>query len=278
MTSQTYLVTGGNTGIGKAIALSLAQQGRHVVIVSRDPAKGAAAADDIRASSANPKVDLIAGDLSSIAGVARLADQILAECPDLAVLINNAGVWMTERVITADGLELSFMVNHLAPLMLSLRLLDRLRANAPARIVAVNAGLYPQGRIDLARTPYGQDFGSMRTYATSKQCNVLAMLELARQVAGSGVTVNLVHPGVIRTQLGAASGLLGGLLRLAKRFWKTPEFGARGPVWLATAPELAATSGQYFDQCAPIPLAPIAQDRELSRQVWEQGLALTRSQ
>ncbi|HYF63592.1 MAG TPA: SDR family NAD(P)-dependent oxidoreductase [Herpetosiphonaceae bacterium] len=276
MAAKTYLVTGGNTGIGKAIASELARQGRRVAIVSRDPAKGAAAVDEIRAASGNQHISLIPGDLGSIAGANRLADRILDECPDLGALINNAGVWMTERVITADGLELSFMVNHLAPVILSTRLLDRLRANAPARIVAVNAGLYPQGRLDLARTPYGQDFRRMGTYATTKLFNVLAMLELARQVEGSGVTVNLIHPGVIRTQLGASSGPLGALLRLAKRFWKTPEEGARGPVRLATAPELEMVNGQYFNECEPIPLAEIAQDRLLSRQVWQQAIELTR--
>ncbi len=264
----TYVVTGGNTGIGKAIALALASQRRHVVIVSRDPTRGSAAVADLRAQSGNPTVECVVGDLSSIHTTQQLADSLLDQFPDLTVLINNAGVWMTERVLTADGLELSFMVNHLTPFILSRRLLPRLQVNSPARIVNVSAGMYIRGRVDLQRTPYGLDFDRLRTYATTKLCQVLCMRVLAEHLPGTGVTVNAVHPGVIRTQLGDMPGVAGRLLSLIKRRWGTPEQGADAPVWLATAPEVVATSGQFFDRRTPVPFAKPAQDRDLARQLW----------
>lgn len=266
---RTYVVTGGNTGIGKAVALALARQQQHVVIVSRDPTEGAAAVAELRTQSGNPGVDCVTGDLGSIAGTQRLADTLLDQLPGLAVLVNNAGVWLSKRVLTSDGLETTFMVNHLAPFILSQRLLPRLQANRPARIVNVSAGLYALGRMDLERTPYGHDFGRLRTYATTKLCNVLCTRVLAEQVDGTGVTVNAVHPGVINTKLGDMPGLLGRLLRLVKRRWATPEQGAEAPVWLATAPEVAETNGQFFDRFKPVPFAKAAQDLDLARRVWQ---------
>ncbi len=266
---RTYVVTGGNTGIGKAIALALARQSHHVIIVSRDPVKGSTAAAELRVQSGNPAVECVVGDLGSVAMTQQLADTLLNQFPDLAGLINNAGVWMTKRVLTSDGLETSFMVNHLAPFILSRRLLPRLHMNRPARIVNVSAGLYALGQVDLRRTPYGHDFGRLRTYASTKLCNVLCMRVMAEQIAGTGVMVNAVHPGVIRTKLGDMPGLPGVLLRLVKRGWNTPDQGAAAPVWLATAPEVVETNGQFFDRFKPVPFAKPAQNLELAQQVWD---------
>lgn len=270
---QTFVVTGGNAGIGKAIALALAHQQRHVVIVSRDRARGEAAVAEIRAQSGNVAVECVQGDVSTLATTQDLADRLLAY-PQLTVLINNAGVWASTRVVTSDGFELSFMVNHLAPFLLSRRLVPRLQANAPARIVNVSAGLYPLGRVDTARTPYGTDFRRIGTYASTKLWSLLGMQILAEQLNGTGVTVNAVHPGVIRTNLGAMPGLLGKLLALVKRGWGTPEQGARAPVWLATDPAVAAVNGRFFEGCTPASWKGAARDRASAHQVWDVSVAL----
>lgn len=276
MNEKTFIVTGGNTGIGKAVAQALVQQQAHVVIVSRDAQKGAQAVADIQQAAHAAEVELVAGDFGTVASTHHLADTLLERFPNIAVLINNAGVWMHKREINQDQLENSFMVNHLAPFILSHRLLPRLTANAPARIVNVNAGLYAMGKLNLDKTPYGHDFNRLKTYATTKLCNVLFMLEMARRIEGSGVTINAVHPGVINTHLGDTTGIVGLLLRLAKRSWDPPEEGAKAPVWLATSPEVEGVNGQYFDIQKPTELNEGAKDVVASQQLWDLSVKLAR--
>ncbi len=269
MQSKRYVVTGGNAGIGYEIVRGLAQKSAEVVLVSRDEARGRTAQAELQAATGAGKIDLVVGDLGTVAGTRQLATDLLAAYPTLDGLINNAGVWMTRKVLNEDGLELSFMVNHLAPFMLSQLLLPALQAAGHARIVHVNAGLYVKGKVDLQKTPYGKDFGRIRTYANSKLCAVLTLPEQARRLAGNSVTVNMVHPGVIRTGLGDTSGVVGWLLRQVKRQWATPLQGAVAPIWLATAPELAEQCGIYFNEQVPMPLADNAQDEALAAALWQ---------
>lgn len=274
LAGNVFIVTGGNAGIGAAIVEQLAQRGGHVVMISRSRDKGEAAVQAIRAAVPDNAVDLVVGDLSTIAAVGQLAATLLERCPRIDVLINNAGVWPMRRVLNADGLETAFMVNHMAPFLLTTLLLQRIKAGGPGRIVNVNAGLYVNGKLDMERTPYGLDFSRIRTYADSKLCNMLFTLELARRLAGTGVTVNAVHPGVIRTELGIPGGPLGWVLRQVKRTWDTPEDGAIAPVWLATAPEVAQTSGRYFNLLADTAVTATAGDPELARHLWDLSTAL----
>jgi NAD(P)-dependent dehydrogenase (short-subunit alcohol dehydrogenase family) len=276
MTDRTFIVTGGNTGIGKAIAQALAAAHAHVVITSRDPDKGAQALADIQQAFPHANVELVVGDLSTIASTHQLADTLLEGFPNSAVLINNAGVWMLRKQINPDQLEYSFMVNHLAPFILSNQLLPHLKANAPARIVNVNAGLYAMGKLDLDKTPYGYDFSPLKTYANTKLCNLLFTRELAHRIEGSGVTINAVHPGVIRTNLGVTPGIIGLLLRVIKRSWDPPEKGAKAPVWLATSPEVEGVNGQYFDIQTSTAVNETAKDAALSQGLWDLSVALAK--
>jgi NAD(P)-dependent dehydrogenase (short-subunit alcohol dehydrogenase family) len=169
----------------------------------------------------------------------------------------------------SDGLEMGFMVNFLAPFMLSHLLRERLIASAPARIVHVNAGLYVNGKVDIEKTPYGTDFGRIRTYASTKLCGVLTLAQEAAMFAPYGVTVNMVHPGVVNTNLGQMGGPLGWLLKLVKRSWMTPAQGAVAPIWLATSSEVVDQTGCYFNEKAVVPLADVAKDEQLARQLWQ---------
>ncbi|MEZ4590833.1 MAG: SDR family NAD(P)-dependent oxidoreductase [Chloroflexota bacterium] len=272
MKDRVCVVTGGNAGIGRAMVQALAQQQAQVVLVSRDKARGETAVQEIRATNPNANIHLVIGDMGSVASTHQLAQTLLERYPQIHVLINNAGVWPTKKRLNADGLEESFMVNHLAPFMLNQLLRERLQASAPARIVNVSAGLYVNGRVDLQKTPYGHDFHPIRTYASTKLCNVLCLPLEAAQLAGSGVIVNAVHPGVINTKLGTMRGPLGWLMKLVKRSWATPEQGAIAPVWLATAPELVDTNGRYFNEKEAIPLADVAKNNELAQQLWQFSL------
>jgi NAD(P)-dependent dehydrogenase (short-subunit alcohol dehydrogenase family) len=266
---RTIVVTGANAGIGKAVALQLAQAGHHVVAVCRDEAKGQAAIAEIRAAAGPAaRVDLVRGDVSTVAGVRELATRLLAQYHAIHVLVNNAGVWMTERKLNADGIELTFMVNHLAPFLLTILLLERLKASAPARIVNVNAGLYVKGEADLEKLPAGENFHRFKTYMHSKLCNVYFTTELAHRLEDSGVTVNALHPGVIRTNLGDAPGALGVLIRFAKRFWKTPDDGAKPVVRLAIADDVQGVSGKYFTEREEVPIADNAKNADLSKKLW----------
>ncbi len=274
MDKKPYIVTGANAGIGKAIAVKLAGMGRRVVMVSRDAEKGRIAADEVRAAAKGTgggSVELVVGSLNTVADARRLGETIRDRYPTIGCLVNNAGVWMTKKVLNADGIETTFMVNHLGPFILTNLLIPNLEAGAPSRVVNVNAGLYVFGRLDLEKTPAGADFGRFFTYCNSKQANLLSTVELARRLDPKEVTVNALHPGVIRT--GLAQGDTAGILRPAvsawKRFMKTPEEGAAAPVWVATEPELAGVTGRFFFLTKEKDILPKAQDPETAVRLWE---------
>lgn len=270
MESKWCVVTGGNKGIGYAIVEALARQQVQVVLVSRSRERGQAALAQLQAGVQQGRFTLVVGDLGTIAGTRRLAEALLDTLPRIDVLINNAGIWPTQKVVNADGLEIGFMVNFLAPFMLSQLLKERLAASAPARIVHVNAGLYVRGSVDLEKTPYGADFGRIRTYASTKLCGVLTLAREAELFAPHGVTVNMVHPGVVNTDLGQMSGVMGWLLKRIKRGWMTPEEGATVPVWLATSADVADKTGLYFnEQKEVLPLAEAAKDGQLADELWQ---------
>lgn len=272
LSGQTCVVTGASSGIGLALAEALAGRGFRLLLSGRDRARLAEAAG--RARRCGVEVVELVSDVSTIEGTKALAERILTEAPRLDVLIHNAGVLPTERVLTSDGFEVSFAVNHLAPFLLNHLLRGRLVASGPARVVQVSAGLYVAGKVDLEQGPLGLPFHPFATYGSSKLWNLLATLELARELEGSGVTVNAVHPGVIRTRLGDLAGVKGALLGVVKRFWGSPEKGARGPLYLATSADLAGVTGRYYDQLRPRALKPIALEPGLGRAVVERSRAL----
>jgi len=274
MIEKTFIITGGNTGIGQAIAIELAKQKYHVVIVSRNAEKGRVAIEEIKHSSNNCMVDLIVGDLSTVQSTKDLAKNMINSFPDVSVLINNAGMWPTKLEINSDGLEMAFMVNHMAPFILSHMLLNQLKKNTPARIVNVNAGLYVKGKLDIEKTPYGKDFGKISTYMNTKLCNIFFTQKFSEIIQNSGVTINAIHPGVIRTNLGNTAGLLGKILNFGKRFLDPPEVGAKPPVWLAASPETEKINGKYFELFTQKPFARNANNIELSSNLWDLSMKL----
>nr|BFE78639.1 SDR family oxidoreductase [Planobispora longispora] len=266
------MVTGGNRGIGYAVAAELLRHGCDVVLVSRDRGRGEAARAALTApGTAGPR--LVVGGLSSVRAVRATAEAIRELCPRLDVLIHNAGLWPSRRVLTEDGLEEAFAVNHLAPFLLNHEL-EPLLAASGARVVQVGAGLYVKGQADPERTPTGLDFHPVRTYADTKLCNLLLLPRFAERWRDAGVTVNAVHPGVIRTGLGDRGGPVGYLLKAVKLLWKSPEAGAGPVVRLALAEELAGRTGLYFNLEQEEAPAPVAADAELAGRLWEQALEL----
>ena len=264
---RKILITGGNRGIGKAIAENLLAAGQKVVITTRKEAEGKRVVETLQQATKNPYLSLVCGDLSDLQSCERLLETIKTEHPDLNTLINNAGVWKTERKVNVDGLEESFMVNYLAPYLLCQGLLPTLAKNKPARIVNVNAGLYAKGKLKLEQTPYGLDFGRISTYATSKLCNAMFTIDFAQEIAGTGVTINALHPGVINTGLGDSPKLISKLIKLIKRFWKTPAQGAEAASWLAIDEKLNGINGKYFQEKVPVAYTDEVKKDELRKQL-----------
>lgn len=254
------IITGGNRGIGKAIAQQLLAQNHKVVITARKEAEGNAVVAELKEETGNEEISFVQGDLSSIQTCRSLVDKIIATHPDIDVLINNAGVWMTEKQLNTDGLEMSFMVNYLAPYILSKGLTPILTKNKPARIVNVNAGLYVTGKLLFEKTPYGKDFHSMKTYANTKLGNTMFTIDYAKELEGSGVTINAVHPGIINTGLGDSPKLMSKLVKMVKRFWKKTGYGAIAPVWLAISPEMEGVSGNFYNEKKIMPYTKNALD------------------
>ncbi len=263
------VVTGANRGIGLAVARELAAKGCRVILVARNAEAGLRAEREL---SAVGDVRLVPGDLSSPKTTRIAARRILEACPRIDVLVHNAGVWPSRLERDENGTERAFAVNHLAPFLLN-HLLERALVRG-GRIVQVSAGLYVKGKVDPDRTRTGEDFHAIRTYATTKLCNLLLLGRFARRLGEHGVTINAVHPGVIRTGLGDRSGLLGVLLRGVKQLWKRPEEGARPVTRLALDPELENVTGRYFHLEQEMPLADVARDEALAARLWDQAEAL----
>lgn len=279
---RTCVVTGGNSGIGLHTALGLARLGARVALVSRSRERGEAALETIGAALAadraradrdaqGGRVDLVVGDLGSLGSTRALADELLGRYPAIHVLVNNAGLWMSERRVTSDGLETTFAVNHLAPFLLTNLLLERLRQSAPARIVNVSSEGHRRGRLDWDDLQAERGFGPVKAYCDSKLANVLFTRELARRLEGSGVTTNALHPGVVNTNIAqhAPRPLRWLAERLGPLVLATPEQGARTSLHLATSPALDGVSGRYFKSCREARPARAAQDDADARRLWE---------
>ncbi len=266
MDEKVCIVTGANRGIGRAIAEGIVRKGHQVILVCRNETTGNFALNKLR--STFPKTDLVIGDLSSIKSVNTLTQELLNRFPRIDVLIHNAGIWPSQLTKNKDGLEMAFMVNHLAPFYMTHLLLDRLKSSNSARIVLVNAGLYVRGSVDLKRTPWGDDFHRMKTYMNTKLCGILFMRKLAPMLEGTGVTINAVHPGVIRTGLGDFGGVIGVILRGFKLFMGSPKKGAKGPIHLALSSSVRSNGG-YYDKIKEKALVSIALDDTLANELWD---------
>jgi retinol dehydrogenase-14 len=228
MAGKSVLVTGGTGGIGKATATGLAALGARVGITGRDQGRAQVAAADIRAATGSRTLDIFAADMSSQAEVRRLAAQVLGTYPRLDVLVNNVGGFWARRHVTADGLEHTLALNHLAPFLLTSLLLDRLTASAPARIVTVSSGAHAQGRLEFTDLQGKRNYSGQQAYSQSKLANVMFTYELARRLEGTGVTATALHPGVVNTSFSAQdhAAHLGIMIRVARPFMKSPAQGA----------------------------------------------------
>ena len=269
LTGMVAVVSGATRGIGRPAAERLASLGALVVLPVRDTSKGEAVAEAIRARGG--RAEVVRADFGSLATVRAAADEIARRHPRIGILVNNAGVITRRRETSADGLERQFAVNHLAPFLLTLGLMDALRAGAPSRIVNVSSGAHAGQRLDFDDLMSEGQYRHDRVYGRTKLANILFTHELARRLEGSGVTANAVHPGVV------ATGLLADYMGMPagkRSFGSTPERGAEALVYLAASPEVAGVTGRYFDRCTDERSSAASYDDAAARRLWEVSLRL----
>ena len=274
MTGKTVIITGGNSGIGRAAAVALARAGARVVITARNEQRGTAAVADIAAASGSDAVELSIFDLADLSSVRAGAADLLERCPRIDVLLNNAGLILTERTLSADGYEATFATNHLGPFLLTDLLRQRLIDSAPARIVNVASTAHNFARHGMVFDDLmaERSYRQMEVYGRSKLANILFTTELAERLAGTGVTANSLHPGSVATGYardGDTTGFLAWGIKVYAPFSLTPEQGARTSVYLSSSPEVEGVTGRYFVKCREKTPSARARDREAAARLWE---------
>src|SRR6266545_866248 len=270
---RVWIVTGANSGIGKMTALGLARLGGTVVLACRNAERGEAAREEIVRSTGNERTSVMIIDLASQASIRSFADDFRRTHDRLDALVNNAGVFRRRRNVTVDGFEETFAVNYLGGFLLTNLLLDLLKASAPSRVVNVSSSAHEGGRIHFDDLQGEGRYRGFRAYGQSKLAQVLFTYELARQLDGTGVTVNACHPGVIRTNFGRDDWPWA--VHLVRPFFKSPEKGAQTPVYLAASPEVAGLTGKYVVRKEPRASSRLSQDPELQRRLYDVSLELT---
>ncbi len=274
MDGKTVIITGGNSGIGKAAAVELARAGARVVITARSEERGTAALGDIRTASGSSDVELSVFDLADLSSVRAGAADLLERCPRIDVLCNNAGLILSERTLSADGYEATFAINHLGPFLLTDLLRQRLVDSAPSRIVNVASTAHNFARRGMVFDDLMAEgsYKQMEVYGRSKLANILFTTELARRLAGTGVTVNALHPGSVATGYardGDTTGFLAWGIKVYAPFSLTPEQGARTSVYLCSSPEVEGVTGRYFAKCKEKTPSANARDEAAAARLWE---------
>lgn len=263
------MVTGANTGIGRATCCELARLGAAVVMVCRSRQRGSAALEAIQKRTGNPTLELLQADFRSPSSVRHLADEFKKRHDRLHVLVNNAGVICKKRSVTEDGLETQFAVNYLAPFVLTHLLLDRLRSGAPSRIVNVSSNVHHGASIDFEDLQHRKSYRPNQVYAETKLANIIFTYELARRLKGDGVTVNCLHPGVVATNMLADwMGIPRASRSTLRATAASPEKGARTSAFLATSPQVEGVTGRYFVDCKPAASSLQSRDENVAARLW----------
>jgi retinol dehydrogenase 12 len=269
MNGKQVLITGATNGIGLEAARVLAARGANVAIVGRSVQRTQRAAAGIRAAAGSVVVDTFLANLSSQASVRQLASALLDRYARLDVLINNAGAMYRVRQLSADGIELTWALNHLAPFLLTRLLLDRLKASAPARIITTASGAHHGAQIPFDDLRGDRSYAGFRRYGATKLANILFTRELARRLEQSGVTANAFHPGLVATGFNRNNGLLMSLaMTLMGAFALSAQEGAKTLVWLAASPEVAGVTGAYFFKQQQETPSAAAQDAMAGERLW----------
>lgn len=279
MVGKTVVITGANSGIGKATSIQLAKMGATVVMACRDKERGLAARTEIQTLSKSPNVHLFILDLASQASVRQFALDFESRYRRLDVLINNAGTVLTKRDVTEDKIVEMFAVNYLSPFLLTNLLLPRLVASVPSRVVNLTSALHSSAELDFKDIQGKKHYKASSAYAKTKLAVVMFTYELARRLRVTGVTANCVNPGPVATNLGRSdAGLFGAVMLVTTPFLPSSEEGAAGPVYLASAPELSQVTGKYYVGKKEQPSSQASYDEAAAKKLWEVSVQLTAPQ
>jgi retinol dehydrogenase-12 len=273
---NTVLITGANSGIGKITAIELAKKGFRVVFVVRNIQKAEALKKEIETITNSNVIDYIVADLTSLKQVRACAETFKQRYKSLDVLINNAGVCLPTRRITEDGFEEMFQVNHLSHFLLTNLLLDELKMSPAARIINVSSAGHIPGKFDLNNLQSENKFSSMGTYCNTKLLNVLFTVELAEQLKSTGITVNALHPGVVRTNFaGEIKGIFSVVNAIARKLYISPEKGSETTIYLASSNDVKNITGKYFAKCKETKTRNSAINNANQKALWEKSVELT---
>ncbi len=276
MKGKTCIITGANSGLGKVTAIELARQQASVVMVCRDRNRGRTALKDVRKLSGSNTVDLLIADMSSQKSIRTLAKKIHSEYGRLDVLVNNAGTIFGSRQLSDDGIEMTIALNHLGYYLLTLLLLDLLKKSAPARIVNVASGAHYNASMNFNDLQFENSYSGWQAYCQSKLANVLFTYELARRLEGTGITVNCLHPGVVRTGFGRSGTFPFRLFfSLIKPFLISDRKGADTQIYLACSPEVASVTGKYYDNRKEKQSSEESYNEAIAKKLWDVSLELT---
>lgn len=277
MQGKVCLITGATSGIGEAIACAVAEKGATTVVVGRNPEKSAAVVEKIKLQTDNPNVSFLLADLSSQAQIHQLAEQFKRQYLRLDVLVNNAGGVFFERQFSADGIEMTFALNHLSGFLLTFLLLDTLKVSTPSRIINISSATHKAAHLDESDWQTQKKYSGVEAYHRSKLANLLFTYELARRLDSSGVTVNAVKPGFTKTKLGRnnkSSPVVLFLRLMTAVAAQSTEKGAETAVYLATSPDVTSISGKYFDKQVTIPSSEDSYNVAAAKHLWQISEAL----
>ncbi len=276
MNGRVCMITGANSGIGKATALGLAKLGATVVMVCRDRERGESVLKEISQRSRNTSISLLVTDLASQKSIRQLAKKFIDTHPRLHVLINNAGVFLTKRTLTEDNVETTFAVNHLAPFLLTNLLLDTLKASAPSRVVTVSSDAHQGAQINFDDLQGEKHFSGFDAYNQSKLANILFTYTLAKRLDAAKVTANSLHPGAIRTNLGHQNSILFRAgYRFVSLFFSSPAKGSQTVIYLASSPDVEGVTGMYFVKKKEKKSSPESYDEAAAQKFWQISAKLT---
>ncbi len=276
MSGKICIVTGSNSGIGKETALALLEMDATVIMVVRNQEKGQKVLNEIISQTGNHSVSLMLCDMSSIASIRSFAKEFRKKYDRLDVLVNNAGAQFSKREVSPEGFERTFMVDYLAPFLLTYELLDSLKASAPSRIVNVSSGLAKNGKINFDDLQSLKDYKGMQVYSNAKLMLMMFTYELSRRLEGTGVTANVLMPGFVATNLGKNSGsLLSSIMfRMVRPMQINAKKGAETSVYLASFDELRDVSGKCFSKKKEVVTCPASYDESMQKRLWNETLAL----
>jgi len=276
MAGKVCVVTGSNSGIGKETAFALAEMGATIVLVVRSQEKGQKALNEIILKTGNTSVSLMTCDMSSLTSVRRFVTEFKKKHDRLDVLINNAGAEFVKRQVTKEGFEQTFAVDYLAPFLLTYELLDLLKASAPSRIVNVSSGLAKNGKVDFDDLQNEKNYKGMQAYSNAKLMVMMFTYELSRRLKDTGVTVNVLMPGFVATNLGKNSGSLSSaiMFTLVRPMQISAKKGAEASVYLASSNEVKDVTGKCFSKKKEAETCPASYDQEAQERLWDETVRL----